>query len=80
MNIKRIRFNALAAIDATVTSTAWGRTSFQNLLDLDVIGAEAAVEFEVIGVVKKRRSERKKQLLNSNKRKWRERENKENKL
>lgn len=45
-----------------------GCTSFQNLLDLDVVGAEAAVEFEVIGVVEKRSSERKQQLLNTNKR------------
>lgn len=46
-------------------------TSFQNLLDLDVVGAEAAVEFEVICVVEERSTERKQQLLNGNKRRRR---------
>lgn len=39
------------------------RTSFQNLLDLDVVGAEATVELEVVGVVEEGASEGEEQLL-----------------
>lgn len=38
-------------------------TSLQDLLDLDVVGAEAAVELEVVGVVEERTPQRKQQLL-----------------
>lgn len=38
-------------------------TSLQDLLDLDVVGAEAAVELEVVGVVEEGAPEGKQQLL-----------------
>lgn len=38
-------------------------TSLQDLLDLDVVGTEAAVELEVVGVVEKGTPKRKQQLL-----------------
>lgn len=39
------------------------RTSLQHLLNLDVVGAEAAVEFEVVGVVEEGAPQREEQLL-----------------
>lgn len=39
------------------------RTSLQDLLNLDVVGAEAAVEFEVVGVVEEGAPQREQQLL-----------------
>lgn len=38
-------------------------TSLQDLLNLDVVGAEAAVELEVIGIVEEGSPKRKQQLL-----------------
>lgn len=38
-------------------------TSLQDLLNLDVVGAEAAVEFEVVGVVEEGAPQREQQLL-----------------
>lgn len=38
-------------------------TSLQDLLDLDVVGTEAAVELEVVSVVEEGTPERKQQLL-----------------
>lgn len=38
-------------------------TSLQNLLNLDVVGAEAAVEFEVVGVVEEGAPQGEQQLL-----------------
>lgn len=38
-------------------------TSLQDLLDLDVVGTEATVELEVVGVVEKGTPKRKQQLL-----------------
>lgn len=38
-------------------------TSLQDLLDLDVVGTEAAVELEVVGVVEERTPKREQQLL-----------------
>lgn len=39
------------------------RTSLQDLLDLDVVGTEAAVELEVVSIVEERTPKRKQQLL-----------------
>lgn len=39
------------------------RTSLQNLLDLNVVGTEATVELEVVGIVQEGASEREQQLL-----------------
>lgn len=39
------------------------RTSLQDLLNLDVVGAEAAVEFEVVGVVEEGAPQGEQQLL-----------------
>lgn len=44
-------------------SQSVSRTSLQNLLDLDVVGAEAAVELEVVGVVEEGASQGEEQLL-----------------
>lgn len=40
-------------------------TSLQDLLDFDVVGTEAAVVLEVVGVVEKRSSQREEQFLMS---------------
>jgi len=47
----------------------WSRiiTSLQNLLDFDVVGTEATVELEVVGVVKKRSTQREEELLREKK-------------
>lgn len=39
-------------------------TSFENLLDFDMVGTEAAVELKVVGVVQKGTAKRGKQFLN----------------
>lgn len=38
-------------------------TSLQDFLDFDVVGTEAAVVLEVVGVVKKRSSQREEEFL-----------------
>lgn len=38
-------------------------TSLQDFLDLDVVGTEAAVQLEVIGIVEERSTQREEQLL-----------------
>lgn len=38
-------------------------TSLQDLLDLDVVGAESTVELEVVSVVEERAPKREQQLL-----------------
>ena len=42
-------------------------TSFQDLLNLDVVGTEATVQLEVVSVVQERSSQREEQLLYSDK-------------
>lgn len=41
-------------------------TSLQNLLDFNVVRTKATVKFEVVGVVKKRPSQREEQFLKVN--------------
>lgn len=38
-------------------------TSFQNLLDFDVVGTESTVELEVVSIIKERASQREKKVL-----------------